>query len=95
MQFSRKCFSSKDVNLKLGTLRGILLDEKCFWTSIHDDIALLIQVSLLYFLVFALLTFKNPFKEQDVSYLWESKKKVNQLLKTDGRSKLINLQIKG
>ena len=49
---------------------------------------------LRYFLVFALLTFKNLFKEQDVSHLWESEEKVNQLLKIDGRSKLIDMLIK-
>ena len=55
---------------------------------------LLIKASLPYFLVSSLLTFKNPFKEQDVLYLRESEEKVNQLLKIDGRSKLIDLLIK-
>ena len=78
----------------MGTSRGILLDEKCFWISFHDDIALLIKASLPYFLVFTLLTFENSFKEQDVSYLYESEEKVNQLLKIDGTSKLIDSMIK-
>ena len=76
------------------TSRSILLDEKYFWISSHDDIELLVKTSLPYFLVFTLLTFTNPFKEQDVLYLWESEEKVNQLLKIDGRSKLIDLLIK-
>ena len=46
------------------------------------------------FLVFAILTFKNPFEEQDVSYHWEFEEKVSRLLKIDGRSKLIDLLIK-
>ena len=61
-----------------------------FWISFHDDIALLTKASLPHFFVFT-LTLKNPFKEQDVSYLWESEEKVNQLLKIDEISKLIDL----
>ena len=78
----------------MGISGSILLDEKYFWISFHDDIALLIKASLPYFLVFVLLTFKNPLKEQDVSYLWDSEKKLNQLSKIDGRLKLIDLLIK-
>ena len=78
----------------MGTSGSTFLDEKYFWMSFHDDIALLTKASLPYFLVFTLLTFKNPFKEQDVSYLWASEETVNQLLKIDGRSKLIDLLIK-
>ena len=51
--------------------------------------------SLPYFLVFVILTFKNPFKEQDVLYLWEPEEKIKQWLNIDGRSKLINLLKKG
>ena len=35
----------------------------------HDDISLLIMAFRPYFLVFEILTFKNHFEEQDVSYL--------------------------
>ena len=56
--------------------------------------ALLIKASLPYFLVFAISTFKKPFEQQNISCLWESEKKVKQLLKIDGRSKLIGLLIK-
>ena len=80
--------------MKCGTSRKILLDEKYFWISFHDDIALLFKAFLPYFFVFATLTFKNPFEEQNVAYLWESEEKVNQLLKIDGRPKLIDLLIK-
>ena len=38
-----------------------------------------------------MLTCENSFKEQDVSYLSESEEKVNQGLKIDERSKLIDL----
>ena len=89
--FTKRCFFSKDFSLKVGTSRSILLDEKYFWISFHDDIALLIKASLPYLLIFTLRTFENPFKEQDVSYLWESEEKVNQLLRIHGRSKLIDL----
>ena len=41
----------------------------------------MIKASLPYLMVFTLLTFNNPLKEQDVLYLWESEEKVNQLLK--------------
>ena len=44
-------------------------------------------------MVFTLLTFNNPLKERDVLYLCESEEKVKQLLKIDGRSKLIDLMI--
>ena len=59
----------KDFNLKVGTSHSILLDEKYFCILFHDDIALLIKASLSCLLVFARLTFKNAFKEQDISYL--------------------------
>ena len=78
----------------MGTSRTTLLDKKYFWKSFHDDIALLTKASLPYILVFTLLAFKNLFKEQDVSYLWESEEKVNQLLKIDERSKLVDLLTK-
>ena len=83
----------------MGTSHNILLDEKYFWIPFHDDnIALLIKASLQasvpYIVVFEILTFKNPSEEQDVSYLWDSEGNVNQLLKSDGRSKLIDLLIK-
>ena len=78
--------------MKVGTSHSTLLNEKYFWILFHDDIALLIKASLTYFLAFAILTFKNPFEEQDFSqHLWESEEKVNQWLKIDRRSKLINL----
>ena len=71
----------KDFNLKVGPSHSILLDEKYFCILFHNDIALLIKASLSCLLVFARLTFKNAFKEQDISYLWESEENVNQLLK--------------
>ena len=77
----------------MGTSLSILLDENIFWISFHDDRALLIKAYLPYLMVFTLLTFNNPLKEQDVLYLWESEEKVKQLLKIDGRSKLIDLMI--
>ena len=77
----------------MGTSLSILLDENFFWISFHDDRALLIKASLPYLMVFTLLTFNNPLTEQDVLYLWESEEKVKQLLKIDGRSKLIDLMI--
>ena len=77
----------------MGTSLSILLDENIFWISFHDDRALLIKASLPYLMVFTLLTFNNPLTEQDVLYLWESEEKVKQLLKIDGRSKLIDLMI--
>ena len=77
----------------MGTSISILLDENIFWISFHDDRALLIKASLPHLVVFTLLTFNNPLKEQDVLYLWGSEEKGNQLLKIDGRSKLINLMI--
>ena len=93
MKVSRKCFASNDFDLKDGTTHSILSNEKCFWISLHDDIALLIRASLPYFLVFA-ISFTNPFEEQGISYLWKSEEKVNQWLKIDARSKLIDLLIK-
>ena len=51
----------------------------------------MIKASPPYFLVLAMLTCENSFKEQDVSYLSESEEKVNQGLKIDERSKLIDL----
>ena len=78
----------------MGISGSIVLDEKYFWISFHDDIALLIKAFLPYFLVFTLLTFNNPLKKQDVSYLWDSEEKLNQLLKIDGRLKLIDLMMK-
>ena len=64
-----------------------------FWISFHDDIALLIRASLPNFLLFAILTYKNPFKEHDVSYLSESEEKLKQWLEIEKRSKLIDLLI--
>ena len=52
--------------MKVGTSHSTLLNEKYFWILFHDDIALLIKASLPYFLAFAILTFKNPFEEQDI-----------------------------
>ena len=78
----------------VGASHSILLDEKYFWISLHDDLALLIKAFVPYILEFAILSFENPFKEQDVSNLWESEEKVNQSLKIDGRSKLIDILIK-
>ena len=64
----------KTFNLKVGISQSILLDEKYFGISFHDDIVLLIKASLSYFLVFTLLTFKNPLKEQ-ISHTYESLRK--------------------
>ena len=63
---------SNDFNLKNETSCSIQLDVKYFWISLHGDIALLIRAFLSYFLVFAILTFKNHFEKQDVSYQWKS-----------------------
>ena len=66
IKFVKRYFKSLgNFNLKVGTSRSILLDEIFFWFSFHDNIALLIKAFLPYFLVFALLTFKNPFEEDD------------------------------
>ena len=92
MHVSRKCFASNDFNLK--DEHHILLDEKYFGISFHNDTALLVRASLPYFLVFAILTFKNPLEEQYVSYLSQFEQNVNQWLKIDGRWKLIDLLIK-
>ena len=94
MWVSSKYFASNDLNLKLETSSSILLDEKYFWISFHDDMTLLIKAFLPYFLVLLILNFKNFFKQQDVSYLCESEEKENQWLKIDGRSNLIDLLIK-
>ena len=39
---------------------------------------ILIKASLPYLLIFEILTFKDPFEEQDVSYQREFEKSVNQ-----------------
>ena len=45
--------------------------------------------SLPYLLIFEILTFKDPFEEQDVSYQREFEKSVNQWLKINERSKFV------
>lgn len=50
---------------------------------------ILIKASLPYLLIFEILTFKDPFEEQDVSYQREFEKSVNQWLKINERSKFV------
>ena len=68
-------------------------DEIIFWMLFYEDIALFIMASLPYFFVFTVLTFNKPLEDLEVSYLCESKEKVNQWLKIGGRLKLIDLLI--
>ena len=73
------------------TWGSILLDEKYFWISFHDVMALLIKAFSTIFFGICNIKFKNSYEEQDVS---ESEEKVNQWLEIDGISKLIDLLIK-